>query len=42
MVEIVTDEDDESDADPLTYLNTQDKKEGGIVVNTSNVDLTMP
>ena len=42
MVEIVTDEDDDSDADPLTYLNTQDKKEGGVVVNTSNVDLTMP
>ena len=42
MVEIVTYEDDDSDADPLTYLNTQDKKEGGVVVNTSNVDLTMP
>jgi hypothetical protein len=43
MVEIVTDEDEDSDdADPLTYLTTQAKKEVGGVVNSSNVDLTMP
>jgi len=42
MVEIVTEEDDDSDENPLTYLTTQDKKEGGLVVNSSNVDLNMP
>jgi hypothetical protein len=42
QVEIVSDEDDESEIDHLEYLNSQDKKEGGMVVNTSNVDLNMP
>ena len=40
--EIVTEEEEEdSDTDPLANLLTRDKKEGGLVVNSSNTDLGM-